>query len=471
MARAMRWTGLGGSGVLSLFLLAAAAPAPAAAQNAVVAKFRDKTGRAQVGKKAWVALARALKRKGVRLVAYRQYLRVARKSRINRRGAFKPRGVRRLAGRLKLAAVITGAAYRKRGAFIVGIRAMGADGRVAFKKGYRLRRARFPRAKADEVAAAILEALDLGRPAAAAAEPEPKTEPKAEPKTAPETGGTSDDSVLPAWARSDDQPEPKTSPSAAPADQPAAEPAAADEAGRAEARAAPEPEREARPASSINDALVSAGVSFHHRAGLHPRHEASLYPGLRFDGRLFLGTFLDIPVVRDIGVGGMFDMALGLEYAYSDSDDAWDAQQMQWRAELIYRLALDTGLKPAFLLRLGYGATSSSIDAGQGELALSASYMSPYASIDIYLMLYDPVLRLFASGGILYLVSAGDDVGGSGLGFNVFAGIDIDVIDAIHIGLGYDLTQYMLEDNSADGLGKYSDTYQGFFLRVGYNYN
>ncbi len=471
MARTIRWMGLGPVGLLAAFLLAAAAPSPAAAQNAVVAKFRDKTGRAKLGKKAWVAVARALKRKGVRLVAYRQYLRIARKSRIKRRGAFKPRGVRRLAERMKLAAVITGTAYRKRGAFIVGVRAMGADGRVVFKKGYRLRRARFPRAKADEVAAAILEALDLGAPAAAAPEPEPEPKPEPKPEPEPGTGGTGDDSVLPAWARSDDQPEPKTSPSAPAAEPPAKEQADAGEAGRAEARAAPEPEREPRPASSVNDALVSAGVSFHHRAGLHPRHEASLYPGLRFDGRLFLGTFLDIPVVRDIGVGGMFDMALGLEYAYSDSDDAWEAQQMQWRAELTYRLALDTGLKPAFLLRLGYGSTSSSIDAGAGELALSASYMSPYASIDIYLMLYDPVLRLFASGGILYLVSAGEDVGGSGLGFNVFAGVDIDVIDAIHIGLGYDLTQYMLEDGSADGLGEYSDTFQSFFLRVGYNYN
>ena len=159
-------------------------------------------------------------------------------------------------------------------------------------------------------------------------------------------------------------------------------------------------------------------------------------------------------------------MGLGLKYGYQDADESWDASQMQWRAELLYRLAFDVMTKPALLIKVGYGATSSSIDSDAIDV-LDASYMAPYAGLDIYLTLWDPMLRFFASGSFLFLVSPGGDLNGSGMGFSVMAGVDVDLMDLIHVGVGYDMTQYLME---ADGGGDYSDTYQGFFVRAGVNF-
>ncbi len=458
-------------GLLVLCLVIAALPSKAHAQKLVVAKFSDRSGK-KLGKKAWQALARELKKKGARLIAYKQYLQVARKNRIRAKQALKPRSVRKLAGKMKLAAVVTGSAVRKRRSYIVTVKAIGADGKTFLHKSYRIKRPVFPKKTAATLAGLIMDEIGGGTAAAAASprlEPPPEPPPPAPPADAGTQGasGGTGDSLLPEWARTDEKKPVVETPAraAGPKEMSSSEAEVATGKREHAGRKAP------RKVASVNDVLVSAAFSMHHRAGLPTRHEASAYPGLRFDARVFLGSFLDVPVVRDIGFGGMFDMSLGLEYAKSD-EDTWDATQMQWRAELVYRLPLQTGLRPAFLVRLGYGATTTSIDAGPDETAaLDTSYMAPYAALDIYLMLYEPYLRLFASGGFVFLVSAGEDVSGSGIGFSVLAGIDIDLVDALHLGVGYDLVQYVMDDDSAGGIGEYSDTYQGFFVRIGYNYH
>lgn len=446
-------------------LVFTAVPQAAQAQNIVVTKFADRSKK-KLGQKAWAAIARELKKRGARIVSNKQYMRAAKKSRIRPRNVLKAMAVKRLAKKLKLKAVVGGSAIRKKNRFVVTINVIGANGKVVLKKAYRLRKPIFPKKTAADLADAIMEKIG-GKTHVAAADPKPGPDPVEPTKPPPgddKPAGGGDDTFLPAWARTDkkDPPDSKPAPEARADPEPVA----------AEAEVEDKPTRRSeRKQGSVNDLLIAAGASFHHRAGLDPRHEASLFPGVRVDARMFMGTFLDIPVVRDIGIGGMFDMSLGLEYGYADADNAWSATQMQWRGELIYRLALDTGLRPTFLFRAGYGATTSSIDSAVGDLALSSSYMAPYVALDIYLTLWEPMLRLFASGGFLFLVAAGDDISGSGMGFNVFAGLDVDIMDMIHVGVGYDLTQYLMDDDSTGGVGKYSDTYQGFFVRVGYNYN
>ncbi len=459
-------------GILAFGVALGCLPTKANAQNVVIAKFVDRSKR-KLGKKAWAAIARQLKSRGAKIVSYKQYIRTARKNRIRINKALRPRSIKKISKKMDLDAVIWGSAKRKRRRYTVSIRVFDSSGKTVLKKNYQLKRPVFSKKTASHLADIIMEKIGSG---------EQKTEEVAQKEPVPEktstessaAGGAGEkkestgtsDAFLPAWARSDKQGSASGTASAKVNKTP--EPVAnqADEQVQR-----PAPKRRRSKVGSVNDLLVAVGGSFHHRSGLSPKHEASLFPGLRVDARMFMGTFLDIPVLRDIGFGGMFDMSMGLQYGYADADSAWDAQQMQWRGELIYRLALDTGLLPAFMLRLGYGSTSSVIDKGSGDLALSAGYTSPYASLDIYLMLFKPYLRLFVSGGFLFLVSPSEDVAGSGIGFNVFAGFDLDMFKMVHIGLGYDLTQYMMNDDSTDGMGEYSDTYQSFFLRVGYNYN
>ncbi len=462
-------------GILAISLALGCLPHEAKAQNIVIAKFVDRS-KHKLGKKAWAAIARQLKNRGAKIVSYKQYMRLARKSRIRTKNALKPRSIRKISKKLDLDAVVWGSAKKRRRRYTVSIRVFGSNGKLILKKNYQLKRPAFSKKTASSLADLIMEKLGSGEEKSQqeVAEADTKKEPT---ETKTESTGTAtddkkstgtNDAFLPAWARSDKEGSGGNTTTAK--TKRTTEAVVKNEPDEHVEEPAPSRHKRSK-MGSVNDLLVAVGGSFHHRSGLSPKHEASMFPGIRVDARMFMGTFLDIPVVRDIGIGGMFDMSMGLEYGYADADSTWSAQQMQWRGELIYRLALDTGLQPAFMLRLGYGSTSSVIDKGEGDLALSAGYMSPYASLDIYLMLFKPYLRLFVSGGFLFLVSPGEDLAGSGMGFNVFAGFDVDMFKMVHVGIGYDLTQYMMNDDSADGMGEYSDTYQSFFLRVGYNYN
>ena len=169
---------------------------------------------------------------------------------------------------------------------------------------------------------------------------------------------------------------------------------------------------------------------------------------MHIDGRFFFGAFLDTAVVKDIGIGGMFNMALGLQYGIPGGDP-WDSAQNQWAGELLYRLALnDVPLQPAFMLRVGYGSTKCTIDT-EHDLAISAGYSYPYAALDIYLMLYKPILRFNVSGGYLFIVSPSEDLKGDGSGFTVRAGLDVDLFDNLHIGLGWEMFQFTINTTAS----------------------
>jgi hypothetical protein len=312
----------------------------------------------------------------------------------------------------------------------------------------------------------------------ATAEPEP-TEPEPPPPEPPapeepatastDTGDSgssgSGDAFLPPWARTEDKSGGTTTASADTGSTAAAEPETSTEVSKP----APRRRRKKHKTGAVPDILVTTGGSMNVRMGLNPRHESGMFPGIRADLRFFLGTFLDTIVVKDIGLGGMFNMGVGLQYGPENSDDKWDSSFMQWQAELNYRLALnDVTLQPAFLLRFGYGSTTSTIDT-DNALAVSAGYSYPYGALDIYLMLYKPYLRLYVSGGYLFTVMTAEELDGSGAGFTVRGGFDIDLFGHLHIGIGYDLMQFTGFKVEGDDR-ETSDIYHIFFARVGWNF-
>lgn len=228
---------------------------------------------------------------------------------------------------------------------------------------------------------------------------------------------------------------------------------------------------------SMSDLLIAAGFGFNLRSGLNPKHASGIFPCVRADLHFFMGTFTDTTFIRDLGFGGSFNMGLGLKYAVSNGGDAWDSSQIQWRAELLYRLALldHTTLKPAFVLRGGYGATIATIDAPVtvGEVR-SASYSAPFAGLDIYLMLADPVLRLRLGGGAVFAVAAGEELNADAWGFYVDAGVDIVIVKWLHTSLGWEMTRYSLQDigtSAAPAMGSTNDLFNYFYVRLGFSFD
>ena len=217
----------------------------------------------------------------------------------------------------------------------------------------------------------------------------------------------------------------------------------------------------------VADVLLAVGMSTNVREGLHPKHKSDTEYGLRIDGRFFLGSLVDHPILKGIGVGGYFNKVLGMQYGIPGGE-AWDASQDQWQVEVLYRLALNNViLKPTFLVRTGYGSTSCIIDA-EHALALSVSYGYPYAALDLYLMILEPLIRLHMSAGYLFTVALGEDLSGSGSGYTVRAGLDLAVFESLHVGMGFDLLRIAIDD---DNMGETSDTYRGFFFRAGWNFH
>ena len=463
------------SSLAVFFLVLTAIPAESQAQTVVVANFSGKRNTKKIGRAARSAIVKALSNEGVSLVSYKQYLRKAKRSRISAKRALRARSVKKMARKMKLDAVVTGTVKKRGKRYIVTVIAYGANGKVLVKKNYRLKRARFPSSVAGKFAGMVTGKLGGG---AAEPEPPPPVEPEPPPPVEPEPVATGDtgtgdvapagtgdtgssgsgDAFLPPWARTDKK-EGDTGTTAAADTSTTTTPEVA--------KPAPRLKRRRRfKAGAVPEILVSAGMSMNKREGLHPRHDSGIFPGVRIDGRFFLGAFLDTTVVKDIGFGGMFNMSLGLQYGIPGGD-TWDSSQMQWAGELLYRLALnDVPLQPAFMLRVGYGSTSCTIDTDHA-LAISSGYSYPYAALDIYLMLYKPILRFNVSGGYLFVVSPAEDLSGSGSGFTVRAGFDVDLFANLHIGLGWEMFQFTIDD---DNLGETSDMYHGFFGRIGWNF-
>ncbi len=459
-----------------LVLVLTAVPSESSAQTLVVTDFSGARRTKRVGKAARSAIVKALSNEGASLVSYRQYLRKAKRNRISPRRALRARSIKILSKKMNLSAVVTGSVKKRGRRYIVTVSAYDSGGKRLVKKNYRLKRPRFPASVASKFASLVLGKVGGGgiaepepapvEPTPPPVEPEPETTTAATGDTTGGTGSGTSDAFLPPWARTDKK-EGDATAGTATAD------ASTGTTTPEVAKPAPTLRRRRRKkAGAVPEILVSAGMSMHSREGLHPRHDSGLFPGIRVDGRFFLGAFLDTVVVKDIGFGGMFDMSLGLKYGIPDGD-TWDATQMQWGGELLYRLALnDVPLQPAFMLRAGYGSTSCVQDTEE-SLAVSAGYSYPYAALDIYLMLYKPILRLNVSGGYLFLVSLGEDLKGDGSGFTVQAGIDVDLFENLHIGLGWEMFQFTIEDEGTTtriAIGETSDMYHGFFARIGWNY-
>jgi opacity protein-like surface antigen len=217
----------------------------------------------------------------------------------------------------------------------------------------------------------------------------------------------------------------------------------------------------------VADVLVTVGLSTNKREGLHPKHASDTEYGLRLEGRFFLGSLVDNPYLGGIGVGGYFNTVLGLEYGISGGD-SWDATQIQWQVEALYRISFnDVVLQPTIIVRAGYGGTSCEIET-EHTLALSVSYGYPYAAMDFYLMIFEPFIRLHASAGYLFTLDLGEDLRGSGSGYTVRVGVDVAVFGQLHIGAGFEWLQLSLDDES---IGETSDSYDGMYLRAGWNFH
>jgi hypothetical protein len=447
------------------------------AQTLVVANFSGKSKR--LAKRARQAVVRALSAKGVKLVSYKQYLRKARRNRIRASRALKARSIRKMSRRMKLNGVVTGSVKKKGRRYIITVRAFGSNGKLRLKKAYRVKRQNFPRKTARRLAGLIVR--KVGGQAAVAKAPPPEPPPdldyeeesgsEAESESAgltaedpeqaapEETGTKTSEAFLPRWARDEGKE------------------AAASEEEEEEAEAPPTttkraPRKRRKSIGSTPDPLIAAGLALNTRGGMDPRHESGIFPSFRLDGRFFLAAFMQMDWVDGIGLGGSFNRSFMLQYGPENGGDKWESTQQQWMAEGLYRLALnDVALKPAFIVRFGYGATTCEIDTDD-RLAVSAAYTYPFAGLEIYLTLYEEIVRLGASANYLLSVSASGEISGSGSGFNVRAGLDLELFSPIQLSIGYELTQVKFEGTvHQEDKPEISDTYQNFFARAGWRFH
>ncbi len=425
--------------VLVLFL-----SPPTQAQTVVVDLFSDRS-RKRLGKSARKALIKALDRRGLRLVPHSKYVRTGRSLRIRGADMGRATAIRKIAPRLRLNGVITGEAKRVRGRYQLTLRLRGSRGRVLIKKVFRSRKASFSRQKANFMAGLVVSKLRgkaprrSGSPAANAAPPRVEEVPA---RGRPAAGNSS----VPAWARVDGDGGP-ASPN------PTAPPSA-----RRTVRS-----RRGAPAT-VADLILQTGPSFHFRDGLKPPHSAQLVPGMRVNSHFFLANFLGSSALGNLGLAGMVDLTFGQEYKFSSgSDEVWTTTQLQWQAEVVYRLETDWPLRPAFLARAGFGSLNNSHDS-DSSLVKSVSYTGAYLAADLWLTLHRN-LRAGLSAGFLIPGSAGEDLDASFWGLTAFAGLESCFFDMLTVGLGYDLSRYWIDDQN---MGAVNDTYQTVILRVGY---
>ncbi|MBN2498468.1 MAG: hypothetical protein JXR96_28010 [Deltaproteobacteria bacterium] len=246
---------------------------------------------------------------------------------------------------------------------------------------------------------------------------------------------------------------------------------------RAKARATKRPELQARagePAAgielgpgSVPQIALTVGLSLNARGGLSPRYEASAFPGLRIEGLVFLGSVLDVPVLRDFGAAGLFNHGFGLKYSSErGTQELVDGKQWEWRAELVYRLGfMRVLLEPTLLLRFGYGELTSSLDTEAEPAALSAAYSYTYGCSDLHLSLL-PSLRLFASVGAVFDVWPSDRLAGNGWGVRFGGGLTWLLFGEMDLSAGYEQIQFFFDEKA---LGETSDRFEQFYVRVGWD--
>lgn len=208
-------------------------------------------------------------------------------------------------------------------------------------------------------------------------------------------------------------------------------------------------------AGSVTDVMVSTGWNIHSGVG----------HGIRFDGRLFLGTFLEEPILEDLGFAAMYGTFTGHGRTIDIPDDLKAGAMSQWQVELLYRMAFNQVLtKPALVFHLGYGGTGCLHDPGMRFLT-GAEYSYPYFTLEATFMPYQPHIRMWASTSVLFDVeSSKEHADGTYLGLKVGAGVDLLPTNYIYLGMGYELSRYYDE-------GWSSDLFVSFFLRAGCYYN
>lgn len=484
------------TGIALSFLLALVwiyLPGTAAAQAVMVGKFSDRSGLG-LGRSVRSAIAKALERKGADLVSYSKYLKRAKRYRISKKRAFSRRSIRKIARRMGIKGVVTGTVERRS----VTVKLYGPNGRLWAKDVHSIRRSGLSPGRADRVAAAIMKHLGPGDerdlPLESAPEEPIAEEPLAhrddkalsmtepmgimEPMGLEEPPSNDGGSPLPGidGERSDDRPKSlktppaaskrETSPFVGPGDRQAlahSDDWASDSKPKPEIRKRA-PRRRSK-SGPVPQALLTAGVAMHLRSGLEPLHTTDAFTGLRFDGHLFLGAFSKEPILRDLGLRFSVDFDLGLQYRYRGQDAWFDADQILWHAELLYRLVLRGKWMPNLLLKLGVGGVESTIDE-EAIYGVDATYLGPRLGIDAHWILIDPWLR--ASLGLAVLVtSIGGDLDATGGGIQFFAGFDGLMLGFLHASAGYQVTWYGFDDEAT---GSTSDTYHGLFLRLGYSY-
>jgi hypothetical protein len=240
-----------------------------------------------------------------------------------------------------------------------------------------------------------------------------------------------------------------------------------------EAKAKSSREERTRAPGAISDVSVTGGFTLNARKGLDPTHASNLFPGARADAHFFLGALTTLPVIRDLGVAGMFNQGLGLSYGAKNGQASWGANHYEWRAEVLLRLALreDIKLNPAFVLRYGLGSLTSTIDAPANvPRARSVSYLRPSAGMDLYLNLIRPYLRLRVGGAHLFKVQVGEELTGDASGFFLNSSLDLVILRLMQLSLGWEMTRLTLRDEGskkAPPMGETYDMFHCFYFRLG----
>jgi hypothetical protein len=206
---------------------------------------------------------------------------------------------------------------------------------------------------------------------------------------------------------------------------------------------------------SVTDVMVGTGWTIHTGVG----------HGIRFDGRLFLNSFVDIPVLKDLGFGVLYSTYTGYGRTIDIPDDLRAGATSQWQVEMLYRLAFNRVLTmPALVFHFGYGGSGCLHDPGMRFLT-GAEYRYPYLGLEAYFMPYEPHIRMWLASSVLFNVASSEEhAEGTYLGLKVGIGVDLLPTEYIYLGMGYELSRYYDDDWS-------SDLFVSFFLRAGCYYN
>jgi hypothetical protein len=490
---------------VAIFLLAVLSSAISTAQTIVVAPCQDNS-RSSICSDANTAIIDALKSKNIEMLDFSKYMEKAKAKGLNKK-ALKPSGIKKLANSTNIQGLLKSVAIKKHKRYIVSFFLIGANGKMLAKKSFRTKKAKI-KTKAIKILArkiaaklaklsqpaeeddaiALAPIIDLA-PIAEEESSEQKTTPPQEEPAIVQLDLTSPE-IQPepvAISRPPPQPPPppqeeekeeewkeKLKESLVP--QPEEKLTALQPEQEKKVQKTPEPSIEASltpgifedtTPGSIPDISLSIGLSLNNRAGLSPRYATSAFPGLRVDGRVFVSSITKTPILKDIGIKFMINQGIGLKYSSEFRQEKYSASHFEWQTELVYRLAFNrVYLLPACLFRFGYGSAANIINSGQAD-TLNARYTYTYSALDLHMTLIESFLKTFVSIGYLFDVWPSDRISGNGAGISFGAGVNLLLLGAVQLSIGYEQIQFLFEDPA---LGKTSDRYQQIYIRAGWSF-